>query len=190
GLTHEAGLQTGKGVTHVAFDFGLGYQSRYRVDDNEIHRTGTYQRVGDFKGLFAGVGLRDEEVFEIDPETRGVLDIQGVLGIHKRTDTTDFLHFGDDLQGKRGFTGGFGAVDLDHPAAWQPANAQGDIQPQRARGDGLDVMAGGLIVAITHDRTLAKLPFDLSNGGSQRLGAFCSGRAAILVRHREPLIET
>src|SRR5699024_4514897 len=43
GLTHEAGLQTGKGVTHVAFDFGLGYQSRYRVDDNKIHRTGTYQ---------------------------------------------------------------------------------------------------------------------------------------------------
>src|SRR5699024_5417541 len=137
-----------------------------------------------------GVGLRDEEVFEIDPETRGVLDIQGVLGIHKRTDTTDFLHFGNDLQGKRGFTGGFGAVDLDHPAAWQPANAQGDIQPQRARGDGLDAMAAALMFAITHDRPLAKLPFNLSKGETQPLGASCAAAAAILFSHKEPLMET
>src|SRR5690606_27957269 len=52
-LAHEAGLQAGQRIAHVAFDFGLGHERRDRVDDDEVDRTGAHQGIGDFKGLLA-----------------------------------------------------------------------------------------------------------------------------------------
>jgi hypothetical protein len=48
-------------------------------------------------------------------------------------------HFGNDLEGEGGFAGGFRAVDFDDATARQAADAEGDVQAQRAGGDGLDV---------------------------------------------------
>src|SRR3546814_2864935 len=48
----------------------LGNQSGHRVDHDEINRARADQGIGDFKRLFAGVGLRDEQVGKIDAQLR------------------------------------------------------------------------------------------------------------------------
>jgi hypothetical protein len=45
---------------------------------------------------------------------------------------------GDDLQRQRGLAGGLRPVDLDDPAARQAADAERDVEPERAGGDRLD----------------------------------------------------
>ena len=63
------------------------------------------------------------------------------------------------------------AVDLDHPAARQAADAEGDVEAERAGGDDLDVV-DDLALAEAHDRALAELLLDLRQGRLQGLGFF------------------
>ncbi len=63
-LAHQPRLQAGKLVAHLALDLGLGRQRGDRVDDEDIDGARTDQRVGDLERLFAGVGLRDQQIVE------------------------------------------------------------------------------------------------------------------------------
>src|SRR5438132_684326 len=81
--------------------------------------------------------------------------VQGVLGVDVGGDAAGLLGLGDGVEGERGLAAGLGAVDLDDAAAGQPPAAQGDVQPQRAGGNALDVLGGHL--AHRHDRPLAEL---------------------------------
>jgi hypothetical protein len=123
-------------VTHFAFDFGLRYQRGHGVDDDHVNGVGAHQHVGDFQGLFAGVRLRNQQVVDVDAQLAGVLRVEGVFGVDEGAGGTVFLGFGDDRQGQRGLTRRFRAVDFDDTAFWQAADAQGDVQAQRAGGDG------------------------------------------------------
>src|SRR5262249_8089578 len=59
------------------------------------------------------------------------------------------------------------AIDLDDATARQAADPERYVQTQRSRGDGLDIeRCGG--IAQSHDRTLAKLLFDLTQRGGKR----------------------
>ena len=78
-----------------------------------------------------------------------------------------FLRRGDDVQSQRGFTGGLRAVDLDDAAFGHAADAERQIQRQRAGGQGLDV--DGDIVAQTHDRAFAVVFLDFRDRRFQRL---------------------
>ena len=80
-LRHEARLQSHVGVAHLAIEFGLGNQRRDRVDDQHIDGAGAHQRFGDLQRLLAVVGLRDQEIVDIDAQLLGVLRIERVLGI-------------------------------------------------------------------------------------------------------------
>jgi hypothetical protein len=66
----------------------------------------------------------------------------------------------DDLQAQRGLAGRFRAINLDDAAARQAADAQRDVEAQRACGNDRQV-AGDLGIAHFHYRTLAELLFDL-----------------------------
>jgi hypothetical protein len=59
-----------------------------------------------------------------------------MLGIHKRCCTTSTLAGSNDLQGQRGFTRGFRAIDFNDTAARQATNPQRNIKPERTRGNG------------------------------------------------------
>lgn len=48
-LAHQARLQTDEGIAHFAVDFGLRHQRCNRVDDHDIDRAGTHQRLTDFR---------------------------------------------------------------------------------------------------------------------------------------------
>ena len=83
-----------------------------------------------------------------------------MFSIDECTSAAYFLHFGNDLQGKRGFAGGFRAVYFNDATTRQPAHAQRDIKPQRTSGNDLDVVFD-LVIAIAHDRPFTELLFNL-----------------------------
>ncbi len=76
-----------------------------------------------------------------------------------------------DLQRQRGLARRLRAVDFHHAATRQAADAQGDVQAQRAGGDHLDVL-NDLALAQAHDGALAKLLLNLRQRCSQSLGLF------------------
>ena len=102
------------------------------------------------------------------PSFCGVHRIERVLGVDEGARAAGALDFGDDLQGQRGLARGFRAVDLDDAAARQAADAERDVEAERAGGDGLDVV-GRARLAEAHDRALAELLLDLAQRGRQRL---------------------
>ena len=57
-LRHQARLQPGQRVAHLAFDLGFWCQRRDGIDHDQVDRPGTHQCVGDLERLLAGVGLR------------------------------------------------------------------------------------------------------------------------------------
>ena len=159
-LAHQAGLQAHVRVAHFAFDFGFGGERGDRVDHHHVHAAGTHQHVGDFQRLFAGIGLRNQQVVDVDAEFLRIRRVKCVFSVDERRGAAEFLHFGDDLQRERRLAARLRAVDFDHPAAWQAANAQCDIEPQRSGRYRLNV-ARDIVVAKAHDRALAELLFDL-----------------------------
>ncbi len=154
-------------VAHLALDLGLRRQRRDRVDDDDVHRAGPDQHVRDLQRLLAGVRLRDQQVIDVDAELLGIDRVQRVLGIDEGRRAAGLLALGDDLQRQRRLARGLRPVDLDDPALRQPADAERDVEPQRARRDDLDVATSGRI-AEAHDRALAELFFDLAEGRRQR----------------------
>ena len=74
------------------------------------------------------------------------------------------------LQGERGLARAFRAVDLDDAAARQAADAERDIEAERAGRHHLGVH-GLLALAQAHDRALAEGALDLPGGGIQSLAA-------------------
>ena len=62
----------------------------------------------------------------------------------------------------------FRAVNLDDAAARQAADAERDVEPERAGGNGLDLHRL-LVLAETHDGALAAIPLDLRDRSLERL---------------------
>ena len=174
-LAHQPRLQAGLAVAHLAFELGARHQRRDRIDHQHVDRAGAHQRVGDFQRLLAGVGLRDQQVVDIDAELARIDRIERVLGIDEGADAALLLRLGDAMQRQRGLARGFRPVDLDHAAARQAADAERDVEPERAGGHGLDVHRLP-VLAEPHDRALAEAALDLRQRGIKGL-RFVHGRS-------------
>ncbi len=72
------------------------------------------------------------------------------------------------MQRERGLARALGPVDLDDPPARQPADAERDIEAERARRDDLGIRSR-LARAQLHDRALAERPLDLAERGVEGL---------------------
>ena len=68
-----------------------------------------HQGVGDLERLLAGVGLRDQQLVDVDAELSGVAGIERVLGVDEGADAARLLRLGDAVQGERGLARGFRA---------------------------------------------------------------------------------
>ena len=158
----------GELIAHLAFDLGFGHERRDRIDDDDVDAAGAHQHVGDFETLLARIRLRDQEIADIDAELAGVDRVERVLGIDVGRGAARLLHLRHDLQRQRRLAGGFRPVDFDHPTARQPADAERDVEPERSRGDDLQVVLH-LRLAHFHDRALAELLFDLRQRGGEGL---------------------
>ena len=155
------------GIAHLAFDFGARHQCRHRVDDQHVDRPRADQHIRDLQRLFTGVRLGEDQVFDIDAQLLGIDRVERVLGIDEGAGPALLLRLGDDRERQSGLARGFRAVDLDHPAPRQAADAQRNIQPQRARGNTGD--GDVLPVSHPHHRALAELALNLAQGRLQCL---------------------
>jgi hypothetical protein len=167
-LAHQPRLQPRQLVAHLALDLGLRHQRRDRVDDDHVDAARAHQHVGDLEALLAGVGLRDQQVADVDAQLAGVDRVERVLGVDVRGDAARLLHLRDDLQAQRRLARRLGTVDLDDAPARQAADAERDVEPERAGRDDRQVVRD-LRLAHLHDRALAELLLDLRQRGGERL---------------------
>ena len=147
-------------VAHLALDLGLGHERRDRVDDDHVERARSDEHVGDLERLLPRVGLGDVELVDVHADGRRVDRVHRVLGVDVRAHAAVALGLGDHVHGERGLAGRLRAVDLDDPAAGQPADAEGEVEGEGAGGDGGD--ADVALLAELHDRALAVLLLDLA----------------------------
>ena len=124
---------------------------------------GAHEHVGDLERLLTRVGLGDEERVDVDAELLRVLGVERVLGVDECRDAAGALRVGDGVQRERRLARGLGAVDLDDAATREPADAERDVEGDRAGRDDLD--GGAIFAAEAHDRALAELAVDLRERG-------------------------
>ncbi len=74
-------------VAHLALDLRARHQSGDRIDDEDVDRVGADQGVGDLQRLLARVGLRDDQIVDVDAELAGVDRIERMLGVDEGGDT-------------------------------------------------------------------------------------------------------
>ena len=154
-------------VAHLAFDLGPRHQRRNRVDHQHVDRVRPHQCIDDLQGLLAGVGLRHNELVDVDAQFLGVRGIKRMLGIDECGAAADFLGFGDGVQSERRLARALGAVNLDHPPTREAADAQRDIEAEAAGGGRVDLHL--LAAAEPHRRALAEGPVDLRERRLERL---------------------
>ena len=83
GLRHQPRLHAHGRVAHLALEFGLRNQRRYRVHNDDVHGIRANQRFSDFERLFAVVGLRHEKIVHVHAELFRVDRIERVLRINE-----------------------------------------------------------------------------------------------------------
>ena len=177
GLAHESRLQADEAVAHLALDLGLGRERRDRVDGDDVEGAAAHQHLGDLEGLLAVVGLRDQEVVDVDADGLGVQRVHGVLGVDEGGLAAEALGLGDEVVHEGGLAGRLGAVDLDDAAARDAAHSERDVESERACRHALQVVAHRM-VAHAHDAALAELALDLGHGCVEGLVLVQTGRSS------------
>ena len=179
-LRHQPRLQTHLRLAHLAFDFRPRHQRRHRIDHQHVDRPRLHQGLGDLERLLAVVGLRDEQVLDDDAKLARVSRVKCVLGVDEGADAAALLRFRDTFERERGLARGFRPVDFDHAPARQSADAQCEVEPERAGRNHREVGFDGLLAEL-HDRALAELLFDLAKRQIERL-------ALDILRHDFPAL--
>jgi hypothetical protein len=157
-------------VAHLALDLGAGHQGGHGVDDHHVERPGANEHVGDLERLLPGVGLRDEQLVDVDAQGFGVHRVEGMLGVDESGDAPVALRLGDDVQGESGLAAALGPKNLHDAAPRHAPDAEGEVKRQGTRGDGGDRL--DLVGPELHDGALAELPLDLGDGHIEGLVPF------------------
>ena len=90
-------------------------------------------------------GWEIEQVVGAHAQLAGVADVERVLGVDEGGDAAALLGLGDHVQGEGGLAGGLRPVDLDDAPAREAADAERDVEAQRAGRDRLDVLHQRLV---------------------------------------------
>ena len=165
-------------VAHLALELGPRRQRRDGVDRDDVDRARAHEHVGDLERLLAVVGLGDEELVDVDADPLRVQRVHRVLGVDERAHAAELLRLGEDVVDERGLTGGLRAEDLDDAPARHAADAEREVERQRAGGDRVDLHLGAL-VAHAHDAALAELALDLGQCTLQGVVAGLGGLGGI-----------
>ena len=122
-------------VAHLAFDLGARHERGDRVDDDAVDAAGADERLGDLERLLAGVRLADEELVDVDAAGPGVAGIEGVLDVDEGDDAAARLGLGEDVLADRRLARRLRAEDLGDPAARDAADAEREVERDRAGRD-------------------------------------------------------
>ena len=129
--------------------------------------------------MLAVVGLGDEQVVYVYAQLGGIEAVESMFGVDEGGDASGFLGLGDGVDGQRGLTGRFGAVDFDDTAAGITAYTQGHVQSDGAGGDDFHLL--DVVVAHFHDGAFSEALFYLVHGGLQGFQLFAVGRCGTFV---------
>ena len=153
-------MQTHLRIAHLAFQFGAWHERSNRIDDDNVDCSASNQDFGNFQGLLAAVGLRDEEIFNVDAELARIIGVEGVLRVHEGRRSAKFLRFGDNVQRQSCLAAGFRSEDFDDTASWKSADAESRIQRKRPRRDRIQ-RGTAINAAEPHDGPFAELFLNL-----------------------------
>jgi hypothetical protein len=95
-----------------------------------------------------------------------------MLGVDDGARASEVLRLGDDVLDHGGFAGRFWSKDLEHPTAWRAANAESDVESDRAGGDRIDRHSLGSLAQL-HDGAFAELLLDVCDARLDRLAPVC-----------------
>jgi hypothetical protein len=84
-------------VAHLTVELGFRHQRGHRIDNQHVNGSRANQRFSDLQRLFARVGLRDEQIVDVDAQLFRVAGIERVLGIDKGCQSARTLRLGNDL---------------------------------------------------------------------------------------------
>src|SRR4051794_10849529 len=170
-LAHQPRLDAHERVAHLALDLGPRDERGDRVDHDAVDAARTDQGLRDLERLLAGVRLADEELIDIDSARSGIARVERVLDIDERDDAAAGLCFGEDVLTDGRLARGLGAEDLRDAATRDAADAERQIEGDRARRDGVEheLLAGSEL----HDRAAPELLLYRREGGVDRLAPFC-----------------
>ena len=112
-LWHQSGLKTYMAVTHISINLRLRYKCGNRVNDHNIHSSGTHHRLCDLKCLFSIVRLWYVQVIDIYTDILCIDRIQSMFCINKSGNPASFLHFRNHVKCNGCLTAGFRSVNLD-----------------------------------------------------------------------------
>ena len=108
------------------------------------------------------------------PERAGVGRVERVLGVDERGDAALGLGFGDHVQADGGLARALGPEDLHDAAPGDAADAERDVERQRAGRDDGDPGPGGVLAEL-HDGAFAELLLDLLERDVEHLVAIHPG---------------
>ncbi len=154
----KAGLVEKSGAWFSYDSVRIG-QGRDRIHHQHVDRIGANQRVDDLQRLLAGIRLRHDQLVDVDPELLGIDRVEGMLGVDERRRPAVLLRLGDRVKRQRRLARALRPVNLDHPAARKPADAECDVEAERTGRNRLDLNL--LAAAELHRRALAECPVDL-----------------------------
>ena len=116
------------------------------------------------------------------PQARAYCGSRACSTSMKATTPPSALGLRQDVLADRRLARRLRAEDLRDAAARHAADAEGEVQGDGARGDGVDLLA--LVRAEAHDRALSELLLDGEDGGVHRLLAVLALRVTRPVRWR------
>src|SRR6185503_15575023 len=128
--------------------------------------------------LLAVVRLGDEQIVGADTAGARPRRIERVLRVDEGGGPARLLRRRDRVESERGLSGRFRAVDLDHPAAREAADAERHVHGERAGRDDVDLLAGSR--AELHDRALPELLLDLLHRLLDRARFLCYSHLLLL----------
>src|SRR3546814_15683212 len=87
--------------------------------------------IDDLERLLAGVGLRHDQLVDVDAELARIDGVERMFGIDKGDGAAALLRFGERVERERRLARAFGAIDFDDAAARQAADAEGTVEAER-----------------------------------------------------------
>ena len=164
------------GVAHLALDLGLRHERRHGVDGDDVDGAGAHEELADLERLLARIGLRDEEIVDVDADPPRVLGIHRVLGVDEGTDAPTPLRLRDHVVDERRLARRLRPEHLHHAAPRQPADSERHVEGERPGRHRPDRHLR--LVAHAHDRALAELPLDLAERNVECFVTIHSGHSS------------
>jgi len=122
---HDPGLQSFALNAYIGVQLQLWDKRSGGIHDQQINRGRCCKPISDAEGLFGRIGLYNHEPLDRDAGARGVIRIEGAIGVNPGDGASGALRLSRDPKRHGGFAAGRGPVQF------------GDCTPRQTSGESL-----------------------------------------------------